>query len=73
MIIAFWLFFILIMAIREAYTSEKAINRIGNQLSETSILALEHESNCCGAKIIMQDSNGHGKCNECFENCTPRK
>lgn len=31
----------------------------------------EIESNYYDAKIIMQDSNGHGKCNSCFENCTP--
>ena len=28
-------------------------------------------SNCCAAKIIMHDAQYHGKCNECFENCTP--
>ena len=42
-----------------------------NCRQETEPKEIEFESNCCGAKIIMQDSNGHGKCNECFENCTP--
>ncbi len=28
-------------------------------------------SNCCDGEIIMQDSNGHGKCKKCFENCVP--
>jgi|GEM_PF-1653151 len=27
-------------------------------------------SNCCGAEVLQPDSNGHGKCSECFENCT---
>lgn len=26
-------------------------------------------SNCCGAKIIMPDKNGHGRCSECKEGC----
>lgn len=28
-------------------------------------------SNCCEAKIEMHDDNGHGKCSNCHENCTP--
>jgi len=32
---------------------------------------MEDISGCCGAEIICADSNGHGKCRECGENCTP--
>lgn len=28
-------------------------------------------SNCCGASILGQDQNGHGKCSMCKENCVP--
>jgi len=42
-----------------------------NCRQETEPIEIEFESNCCGAKIIMADSNGHGKCGDCFENCTP--
>lgn len=31
----------------------------------------EINSNCCGADILLADSDGHGKCAECFENCVP--
>ncbi len=27
-------------------------------------------SSCCFAKVLQPDANGHGKCGECFENCT---
>lgn len=26
-------------------------------------------SNCCGAEILSPDSNYHGKCSACKENC----
>ncbi len=31
----------------------------------------EPTSNCCDAEIWMHDSNYHGKCKACGENCTP--
>ena len=31
----------------------------------------EPTSNCCDAEILMHDSNYHGKCKACGENCTP--
>jgi hypothetical protein len=30
-------------------------------------------SNCCGADILNPDSQGHGKCRSCKENCVPSK
>lgn len=30
-------------------------------------------SNCCFENIDFQDSNGHGKCSSCKENCVPFK
>lgn len=30
-------------------------------------------SNCCGADILNPDSQGHGKCSSCKENCVPDK
>jgi len=31
---------------------------------------MEKTSNCCDADVLQPDSNGHGKCSECLENCT---
>ena len=28
-------------------------------------------SNCCYEEIVMADQDGHGKCSDCGENCTP--
>jgi len=32
---------------------------------------MEYTSNCCSASIISPDSQGHGRCSECLENCVP--
>ena len=31
------------------------------------------DSDCCGGKVNMADSNGHGFCSICHEHCTTRK
>lgn len=57
---------------RKRKENEKKLKELfsKNQDTENTALLL---SNCCDAKIILEDFNGHGKCNACFENCTPRR
>jgi hypothetical protein len=42
-----------------------------NGTGKHPIIETEPTSSCCDADILFIDINGHGKCSDCKENCTP--